>query len=181
MMDHIHLVARRYAQAYYNLFNTDITFDSFKQMLRAEQYLHDHHEIISWLKVPSITDLVKHQILKKLLFGYYQTPHSLDHLITILLQGNRSFLIGYVLQEIADIYQERSGIHLFTVTSSHHLSEEDLVLLEKFLQRKKSGAVIYHHEIDTNLIAGIRLKSNIELWEYSVRKDLRAIELSLQK
>ncbi|MFZ5953955.1 MAG: ATP synthase F1 subunit delta [Candidatus Dependentiae bacterium] len=175
------VIARRYAQAYYNIFGSSITFVAFQAIQSAEQFLHEHKEFISWLKVPAMPDEVKHKVLVQLLLKKYAGPSSLEQLIRVLIQDNRSYLIGLTLQEIADIYQERSGLHLFTVSSSHALSQEDVAVLENFLKQKKTGAVLYRQVVDKDLIAGICMQSNLELWEYSVRKDLRAIELSLKK
>lgn len=174
------MVARRYAQAYYNIFGHELTFAYFEALLKAEQFIHEHKEIISWLKVPAMPDEAKLSALVKLLIDEYACPQSLKNLIQILIQDNRSYLINIVLQEIADIYQERSDLHLFTISTSHKLLPEQCDALAKFLQHNKPGAVIRRHVVDKDLIAGIRMQSNLELWEYSVRKDLRAIELSLK-
>lgn len=174
------VIARRYAQAYYNLFGHEITVAYFQAIQKAEQFIHEHKNIISWLKVPAMPDDIKLSALVHLLIKEHAGPESLKNLVQILIQDNRSFLIDVVLQEIADIYQERSGLHFFTVSTSHALSAEQSDAIEKFLQSKKTGAVLKQQLVDKDLIAGIRMQSNLELWEYSVRKDLRAIELSLK-
>ncbi|BDC34170.1 hypothetical protein Noda2021_01280 [Candidatus Dependentiae bacterium Noda2021] len=181
MIDITTTLARRYAQAYYNINSEDLTLAICNNLQRAEHFLRNNRSLVAWLKVPVIPDAVKIASLQSLLIQKFEIAQSISSLITLLVEHKRSYLIGLVLKEIHDIFQERSGIHLFVVSSSHELSADGVSAIEQFLQRKRPGAVLAGHHIDKNLIAGIRMQSNSELWEYSVRKDLRAIELPLNR
>lgn len=168
------VLAGKYAQAFLNVEGDQLTPAVFKALQEFEHMLSQHQSALFFLSVPSITDERKTQIvihqasspaLKKMLIP----------LIQLLIEHKRGYYLSAVVRKIIQLYWERHGIMLFTITSAHELESKQVKQLEAFLARKTSHTIEYNVKLDKNLIAGIRMQSSTYLWEYSVRKQLAAI------
>ena len=82
---------------------------------------------------------------------------------------------------IVELYEERAGIELFEVSTSVSLDDGDRETIVQFLTEKTNHTIIIKQEQDDELIAGIRLQSTQHLWEYSIRKQLAAVERYLKE
>ena len=63
----------------------------------------------------------------------------------------------------------------FSIKSAHHLDPKQITSIKQFLGRLVGKNIIATPAIDTSLIAGLRLQSNNNMWEYSVRKQIQAL------
>lgn len=169
------MVARRYAQAYINLYHADLTPDDVKRFKEVERFFDTHPHIISLLKIALIAPGVKISALKDILITQFKLPLSLERLIHLLVKNRRSFLIKDVVREIAALYQEREGYESFIISSSMSLAAQDVELLAQYIARNTGHTMLYEYHLDPSLIAGIRIQSNYTLWEHSVAKYINAL------
>lgn len=173
-MDAHVLNAKRYAQAYLNLFK--LAPHDLDNIKKAIDFLDHHREIFSLLKVPLLDPQIKMNALKHYLLTQFSLPDSFEKLINVLVLQKRTYLIQMILIEIINLYEDQQGLESFSIASSFALNDTELEQIKKFL------AIHTHHNImctpivDTELIAGIRMQSNNHLWEYSIRKQLAAIK-----
>ena len=107
-----------------------------------------------------------------MLIDHYKLPSFFEKLITLLVHDKRAPLMSRVLKELVALYRKKHTIVFFEITSSHGLTHEQLDNIEQFLARKTGCDIIYKYEVDTTLIAGLRLQSDAFVWEYSIRKQL---------
>jgi len=168
------LNARRYAQAFLNLFALSST--DMQNVAKAIHFLDTHREIFSLLKVPLLDPQIKLNALTEYLLGQFSLPATFEKLISVLLLQKRTYLIQNVLKEMIELYEEKKGIETFIITSAGALDPNDMEKIEQFLARHTHHTIVCVQEEDKRLIAGIRMQSNYHVWEYSIRKRLAAIE-----
>lgn len=171
------MVAKKYAQAFCNVFATTLSDDDFLTLCKAAQFFEDNKELLFFLGWHSIGQAEKIKALHNVFehFGLSGKPYHA--LIALLAADKRTYLIQDVLSSICKLYQRHKNIGIFTITSSHELSSEALKTLEEYLAKHTGQVIMYSYSIDKNLIAGIRMQSDTALYEYSIRKQLEQIKL----
>lgn len=177
MEQHIRL-AKKYAQAVYNVFGDSLSREDIAQVQKIVSFLEDHKKALFFLRLSRIDLAVKERALDELFADFsHKTPFIA--LIRLLLQENRGHLIYNALRLLVDIYYDAHDIMPCVITSSHALSPDVLEDVEQFLARQTGNAIIYTYKRDPSLIAGIRAQSKTILWEHSIRKQLRELALHM--
>lgn len=177
-MDAHVLNAKRYAQAFLNLF--ELNDQDITNIRKAIDFLEHHREIFSLLKVPLLDAQIKMNALKDYLVQQFSLPAAFRPLIRVLVTQKRTYLIQLILTEIINLYEERKGLESFTIASSCALDDNEVEKIKTFLATHTHHNIICTPLVDTHLIAGIRMQSNNHLWEYSIRKQLASIARSLE-
>lgn len=172
------LIAKRYAQAFLNI--VTLTDHDIEQVDKAIQFLKSHTQVLSLLKVPLLDDAIKLNALQDYLLTQFQLPVVFKKLIALLIAHKRSYLIIEVLSYIQELYQEQQGIEFFTIKTPAPLPKQALETIQTFLHRKTKHTIMCSPVQDVSLIAGIRMQSPYHLWEYSIRKQLAAIQAQLK-
>ena len=166
------ILARRYAQAFLNVYIKQITEEHCLLMKKATRSLQSHVAWQSFFDFSSLSEeQQKHMII--ILLQQYDLPDFLLSLGELLCMHGRMSLFAAILDLICIFYFSYNNIESFEITSFPALTEDEVQVLIDFLH-KKSGKQIRHTcIIDKQLIAGIRARSSSLLWEYSVAKKLR--------
>lgn len=164
----------RYANAFLNVYNDRLNFDTIKRIEQAIAFLYEHQQILLLLQLPVIKQSVKEQWLVTFCkqFGLVDL---FKKTMLLLLQHKRGYLLPAVLQAIIDCYRQRHNIQNIVIKSSVPLPEKYHHDIEHFIQQHMSGVHQYHYQVDASLIAGIRIQSDTMLWECSINKRLRDI------
>ncbi len=172
------VVAKRYAQAFLAIFGDQMREKDLAGLDALEDFLARNKHVLSFFMISQIDDTVKVKALSTLL-----QSHNLDTLLAplsvLLIKNRRVFLLPEIMRQLAILYKDEKKIMSFTVTSSHALEPHDREAIKKFLARQTGCDIIDTIKLDKNLIAGIRLQSSSALWEYSIRKQLKNIQLPL--
>jgi len=174
------LIATKYAKAFLNVFIGDLSLSDYRRIVGLEQFLKDRRDVLAFLALPHIEPSAKHEALASVI-EKFSLPTCFNRLVIVLVEGKRSFLFPLILYFVARFYRRRKGIEDFMIKSSSYLNADALKTIEQFLARKTGRQVLSEYDIDKSLIAGIRLKSDDYLWEYSVAKKLRTLMISPMK
>lgn len=174
------VLAKKYAQAFLNLYLNKISFNDYEALKKAAVYLKKNHAFFSLLNVQTISLEQKKSSLQKL-FHELDVPEIITRLIELIVQHQRIFLIPALFDALVRGYEKRKKIISFTISSSHALQNNDLEILKNFLAKKTAAHIIYTFDINKKLIAGIRMKSDLFLWEYSVAQQLKMIDKCIRK
>jgi len=181
MMEAESILARRYAHAFLSLWNTSYSAENIMALKHALDYFNTHRPLCSLLKVPLITPDKKQEALSDLLIHQFQLPSLFNELIALLVQHKRAFLLPAVLHALYHLYQERAGVMMVTIASSFPLNEMQKSRLQAYMERVIGLQLLYTYTIDSQSIAGIRVYSDTILWEYSIAKQLRALQYSMNE
>jgi F-type H+-transporting ATPase subunit delta len=172
------ILARRYAQAFLNVL--EISDSALKPMQEAIAFLSTHKEIESLLAVPVLKTALKVAAIDEHVVQKFNLPAVCKQLIAVLANQGRISLVCAVLKQIIALYQERHAIEPFVVKTSHTLSAQDGAFLQEFLAAQTHARVPCTFVVDQELIGGIRMQSAEHIWEYSIAKQLKQLQASLQ-
>lgn len=172
-------LSHRYATAFIAVCGPKISYDDFLMIKQAAEYFKKHTKVTFFLSLPSLSIDQKKELVFNL-FKRLNLPTCFDDLLRLLVTSKRAQLLGFVLEYVVELYLEQHNIMVFDIESSSPLRKDQLEILQQFLAQRTGNDIIYRYRENKNLIAGIRMQSDLFLWEYSVRKKLRAISLSLK-
>ncbi len=171
-------VAKKYAQAYLNVFSNQHTFQDFCSLWRASQFLLEHHSLLFYLSLPMIHETDKKRFID-LFFEKFHLFDSLKQLFYLLLKNKQIFLAADVLRDIYGLYKKQHNISDVHLSSSSDLSEEKIEEIKNFFTKLSGQDVIIRHSVNQKLIAGFRLQSESFLWEHSIAQQLRKLKQKL--
>ncbi len=172
-------VARRYAQAFMNLYGSRLEARDRDALVSLATFLMDHKQILFLFKVGYIADDVQDKALDSLLSKF--NVQVIEPIARLLLRSGRVFLLAGVATYICTLYDARHTLQRFKCITSHALTAQAQQRIQDFLVTNLGGTVEYTCSIDKKLIAGLRLLSPTHLWEYSLAKQIRLLELPLMR
>lgn len=174
-------LARRYAQAYVNVYDHELTGSVCGRIQALADFLATHERIMFFLTIPTIANEVKVRGIT-FLCEKFELPDGLKKTILLILRSKRASLLRRFFERVVSLYQEKHGILSYVVSSSHEITEPEKDLLCRFLKKlvevkKINGdTILCTYEIDKKLIAGLRMCSATHLWEHSVAQQLRSVQ-----
>lgn len=169
------ILARRYAQAFLNVYEAECTTEGIQAIQRFEDFFKEYPHMQYLLTLPFIPHDKKRAGLA-LLQERFQVPQIFNALINVLLNKKRIYLLSHVCQHIMRLYMKRKNIMQCTITSSHILSKEDIETIVNFISKKTDATIHYTYEQDKSLIAGVRVRSATIAWEHSIKKQLQQLQ-----
>lgn len=172
------LIADKYARAFYHIFPQVCTLEVSEKLFRLHQFFLSHKEAIFFLSLPQIDDAYKQRTIQALL----RTVGLSDEygtLYMLLISQRRVHLIADATLRLRHIILEKYKVLECTIASSVSLDIAVRAQLNSFFEREIGRAIKAHYVVDTSLIAGIALRSDTYVWEYSVRKQLDMVRNSL--
>lgn len=167
-------IAKKYAEAYVNCYGHNLDLEEINRIDQAADFIISRRSALALFSVPLLTSNQVQQALEQVLSAY-RLPKEFSRLYTILFNRKKILLIADVFKQIVAVYRARHNIMHVSMQSSAPLSETQITSLQKFIANHTKKAIVYHTELNHELIAGIRLQSDSILWEHSVAKALREI------
>lgn len=166
--------ARKYAQAFLNIFIDEITPEIYSNLQALHTLLRNHHNALIYFSLPHIAIEAKLQSLDEL--GEKLKPAlPVKKLFETLIRHNRAQLMPEVLNKICEYYRIRKNILLFNIESTEQLDSATISILERFLTCNTGKNITSIQHVNPNLIAGLRLQSDTLMWEYSIRKQMNEL------
>ena len=164
--------ASAYAHAYLNLYEKELNRASIEAIDQAAHFLHEHRRALFLLKVPVMGEAVKRDGMRELQ-KRFQLPNSILNLFDLLLHNGVAGLLAAIFSCIVHEYYKRNSIEQIRIISSYDLSESEKKEWKAFADARFPGEKEYRFEVDTRLIAGIKIMSDTMLWESSIERYLR--------
>lgn len=167
---------KKYAQAFLNLYNDQLSAAVIGNLVACENFLTTHKNAGAYLSLSSIA-LEKKTALLKEICASFNLPTAFDKLSHVLLKNGHIEVLPKVLQKIISGNRLQKNIINFTVSLSHALGDQEKKSLVSFIKKNVSQEIMVDFIIDPSLICGIKIKSNTLLWERSIAKQLKTIKL----
>ncbi len=164
-------IAAKYATAFFNVFEKNIDEKLTSEIQHSYLLLSANPNILYFFSFPNLRFEERNRI-SDLLLKKLNLPDFFKKLTDLLIKDNRMYLLKDILHDIVSIYFEKNKIASFEVSSVVELKNNDKETIENFLVKKLNKEIILNFKIDKKLIAGIKIKSNNLLWEYSVARQL---------
>ncbi len=175
------MLARRYAQAYFNVYGATLTEARYTIYKSFAGYLRTHTQAVKLLSLHHISYEAKCAACNRAIDSVDGDAAG-DHvkkLCALLIAHDRIALFPLIVEHICALYRVKHGRQEFTLESSHVLTEQQIQCVTSFLERSTGSSVTVSHRINKNLIAGIRVYNASKLWEYSIRNQLSLVKRSV--
>ena len=161
-------LARKYAQALINhkeWYNQDILWIDRLNGLAYFMAEQRHH---FWYG----SEALYRTVLETFGFAYA----DFDAVLQLLRDHQRLPLFFEIVEQITLLYRKHHTYELCTVRSSHALTEQQKNFLIEQLEKRVGKKLQYQSEVDSRLIAGIRVQGESFVWEHSIAQQLRLLE-----
>ena len=172
------LVAKQYAKAYIREYIQELSLADIENMKSAVSFFRRHHNFMSLISVIAKMQDKKQDLIDEI-FSHFSLHQTLKKLVEVLIRHKRLLYFAQVLQDICCLYGTFHGILEVTIQSATPLTESEILKFETFFQKLSGRRIVSSMQINESLIAGVRMQSELFLWEYSVAARLRKLSQKL--
>jgi F0F1-type ATP synthase delta subunit len=170
--------AKQYAKAYLNEFGQNLTWQDIGHMKSAIHFFRRHHNFLSLINELMYDEKSSKVVLKEF-FHHFSLPESLHALIKVLINHVKLMLFCQVLQDICCLYAIRNDILEVTVFSATPMQPAELEPFKDFFEKLAQKKIITTLVHDPSLIAGIRMQSDLFLWQYSIAARIKKLRQNM--
>ena len=172
--------AIRYAKAILQKANENNTEAVvFGDMQSVYNTIENSRELQAMLQSPVIKANDKKDALLKIFGGQSETTHSL---INILVENQRTSLLGEVAKSYVQLYNDEQGVKVATVITAVSLSSElEEKVMAKVKQLTGSEKVTLKNEIDPAIIGGFILRVGDIQYNASIANQLGNLKREFSK
>ena len=170
------VVSKSYCDAIFSLAQEEGKLDLYKEQLDlvAENVKQD----ANYRAVMAHPKISKEELLVKV-YGDAIDPMLLNFLKLLVDKGRFRF-IEEIVKEYTKEYNKVNNIQVVYVKSAASLSEEEVARLKATLEKKLNKKVDFVLSVDSDLIAGIRMKINDQIIDNSARGKLERLKGTVQ-
>jgi len=168
------LIAKQYAKAYILEFGSSLQWQDIERLTSVMKFCRRHHTFMSLVSELTTKDLKRHVLVDDM-FAHFSLPDSLKKLVDIMVVHKRLPLFSSVVQDICCLYLEKNNMLEVTISTATDLDADELKKFEDFFMKLSGKKIISHVIIDESLIAGVRMQSDVLLWEYSIAARIRLL------
>ncbi|MBI2344614.1 F0F1 ATP synthase subunit delta [Candidatus Dependentiae bacterium] len=167
-------ISKKYAQAYLKEYQDSLTIQQVQEFKFIIQFFRNHYTFLSIVSVlagrnPEFCSILDE--FKK----HFTLSTSIQKLMNVLVEHNRLAIFGQVLQDIYCLYMLNNDFLEVAITTAEPLEAEHRQKFEDFFKKLSGKKIISTAMIDEGLIAGIRMQSDLFLWEYSIKSRIAKI------
>jgi len=168
-------LSKRYAKAAIATIKDEKEYESFKNDLENfNEILKINDEFRSGMETSLFskqqkTDLLN-SIKKKAGFGT-KTVNFIDELI----EAGRVSIVDSIIENVEDLWFEKSGIEKYTLYSAIPLNKKLEKKLLDSIEKTLNKKIVLEKEIDESLIAGIKLKKGSIYYDFSIDGNLKKL------
>ncbi|WP_033160262.1 ATP synthase F1 subunit delta [Mycoplasmoides alvi] len=167
-----------FAKALYSLADEKkiikIIFDQIESFLSL---LHTHPEIIKLFDNQSLNKLDKFNIIDKTFKNHFND--LLCNFMRVLIDMHSFYDIKLIFKKYLEIVEEKESSQFIKIISAFALEDKQIEQIKCILEQKTKKNLIIKVEIDPNVIAGIKIESESNSIDYTIKGKLKAIAASL--
>ncbi|MCM3741655.1 F0F1 ATP synthase subunit delta [Oceanobacillus luteolus] len=169
------IVAKRYADALFQLAIQKSELDQYEESLRAvREVFKDNKQLNSFLLHPRVNGEQKEKLITESLKGLHK---DVVNTIKLLVQRHRTMLIPSIVEAFIKNVNDAKGIEVATVYSVRELSaEEKQGLRVNFAKRIGKNTLEFENVIDPSLIGGIKIRVGNTIYDGSISGKLHRLE-----
>ncbi|OGB86093.1 ATP synthase F1 subunit delta [candidate division TM6 bacterium RIFCSPHIGHO2_12_FULL_38_8] len=166
------LIAKQYAKAYFQEFGKQLTLDDVEHIKVVLNFFRRHHNFMSLVSLLLEPNKSSNVVIEEL-FEHFSLPIRLKKLIGILILHKRLIIFAQVLQDICCLYFLANNILEVTITSVEPLENHEREQFENFFKKLSGKSIKSNLIVDRSLIAGVRMQSDLFLWQYCITQRLQ--------
>jgi len=172
------VLAYRYAQAFLHMQDEPFSVETCKDLGSLATFYGAEPTLLFYLQLSLFDDASKRNALAHVR-TFYHVPSALATLDLLLLAHNRITLLPHVYYALQTLLYKHIGHVPCIVTSAQKLTEKEQEICVQFVADYTGLHPLITWHIDQTLIAGVRIKTDEWLWEYSLDAQLRSLAHAL--
>ncbi len=172
-------IAEPYAQALMSLAKERDLSEDFGSACRSlVDLLADSEDLNNFISSPVVKDEDKKAVLRQIL-GEQANPYLMNFLM-LLVDKRRIVFLAPICQQYLALLRQMTNTVLAEVISARELSEEQFqAVSQKVKELTSANSVELKTSIDPDLIGGVIIRVGSQVFDASLRGQLRRISLSL--
>ncbi len=170
-------VARRYAEAAFEIALRDDTVDAWLEQLTQLGRATSDPGVVRTLENPRVPFDARHAALLDVLQG--RALPQVANLVGLIVRRRRVDSLADVAREFRRLYNRRVGIVEATATSALPLEPAEVTALRQRLEQMTEGKVELQFEVDPRLLGGVQVRIGDLLIDGSVRGRLERLRSRL--
>ncbi len=164
--------SRQYSEAIYEIAKEENMVEDYIQLsLALISISNDNKKIFSYLASREITIDEKKKLVKELTCDY----EYYNNWLNILIESGRSKYLKNYIEELINIYNKEKGIIKGFAYTTIPLNQNLIKELEESSSKKINKKVMLINKIDKELIGGIRLEIDDDVWDNSIKNKLKQL------
>lgn len=172
------LSAKKYAKAYVQEYGDRLTLQDIEHMKSVIRFCRKYHNFMSLVSLLTSKQVQRHELIDNM-FEHFFLPDTLKKLIDLLVARKKLFLFSSVLQDICCLYLKLHNLLEVTIYTATELTPEEQQKFEQFFMKLSNQKIMSHVVKDETLIAGVRMQSDILLWEHSIAARIRLLSMQV--
>ena len=174
------IVARRYAQALYQEAEANGKDEKVDDdMLAVQESLDASRELDQFFRSPLIARDKKESVIGKLFDG--KVDDLIVRLMKLLVQKGREDILPAVIEQYADLRDERLGQVEALVKTAMPMEYDETEDLRKALESKTGKKVRLRIEVEPDLIGGVVVRIGDRVYDGSVQHQLETLRDQLEE
>lgn len=160
------MMAHSYSDALFTLASEEKKLDLVKEQLCfVDETIRKHDDFLYMMTHPKIHKDEKKQAIHAVLEKHID--RMLLNFLKLLVDKGRFYDIHEITKEFMNQYRKEKNIVVAKVHSARPLSDEESQRIKAMLEKKLNQQVEMHMSVDRELLAGIRVKVNDLVLDYT--------------
>lgn len=172
------VASKKYAKAFLQEFHDSLTIDQVQNFKTVIKFFKQHSDFLSIVSVLASRYPESCTLLEELK-NHFGLPASVEKLIQVLIAHKKLHIFSEVLQDIYCLYMLKNNILEVTIATAAALEEDQKQKFEEFFKKLSGKKIISSAIIDESLIAGIRMQSDLFLWENSIKSRIAKLSRNM--
>jgi F-type H+-transporting ATPase subunit delta len=172
-------VAEPYAQALMSVAQSNRLVDDFAETLRdLNTLIEESPDLQAFIASPIVQESDKKAVIQRIL-GRRADPYLVNFMM-LLVDKRRIFYLTAICEQYLSLYRRLTNTVLAEVTAASALTDDQARRIEDDVrQRVGANAVELKVIIDPDILGGVIVKVGSQIYDASLRGQLRRIRLSL--
>lgn len=168
------LLTRRYAKAFLNFaIQNNMAEKGLSDLETVCETINESHELRGLLSRPFISAQKKSEIIARI-FKDNVSAKTLDFII-IMIEKNRTEIIGEIYEQYRDLYNEYMNIEIVTITTAAEIDEATRQKFLYFVKDVIKGKIQIVNNIDKSIIGGFIICRGDYVYDASIRTKLKKL------
>lgn len=173
------VVAKSYSEALFSLASEEGKLDVYKdQLCLIQEQLKENPDFMRVLTHPKIHKDEKKKMLESVFSQ--AVDHTVLNFLKLLVDKGRFINLADITKEFVKQYNEVNNILVAIVTSAKELSEDETKRIQEMLEKKTQKKVDMRMCINTDLIAGIRIKIGDQVLDNTAKARMERLKVLAQ-
>ncbi len=168
-------MARSYSDALFTLALEEKKLDLIKEQLCfVDEIIKENHDFLYLMTHPKVHKDEKKQTIQAIFFG--QVDRTLLNFLKLLVDKGRFYDLHEIAKQFMNQYRMINDIVVAEVRSAQPLSDEEASRIHDMLEKKLRQQVEMHVSVDRELLAGIRIKVNDLVLDYTASSKMEHLK-----